>query len=330
MKKRYIVIPIFFLFLIFSLWGTTQSVVTSKLLELEVYIEKDFIQNFELSSQLLELQFKNTLNINRSRNLQNEINQQILASTVLNEVDTGSMEVTWFNTLGIGIINSIRLISFKPILDLLKELKLVTLLKYAFYLERNRNLVEAIKQYELIIRASLNKKTSTTAFALLHQSYCYALIGKIESSKSNLNYIITNYKGSGYDRTALVLKSLLSFKENNTKKLKNKFENKIELAQALFETGDLSQAKLVYDKMPIIKNPMDKYRYARSKEEAGEIKNAIKDYLKVVSENSSKHAAQLSNQRLLLIGNFYGGDKKTKEIAERDAIKLGNNEISKM
>ncbi len=326
MFRRTASISFILLFLIVLLWGSTQSIVSSKLLELQVHIEKDFIQNFELSSQLLEIQFNNLAG--EEGNIYNEINQQVLASSILNEIDSEVIEVTWLNTAGIGIINSIRLLSLKPLLVIWKEMRLVSLLKYAFYLERNRRLNDAIKQYELIIKTSNDKNSSTRAFALLHQSYCYAVIGKLKIAKTNLIEIQKKFKGTQHHRTALILYRLITQKEIFTKQIKMKYNTPKELAKALFETGDMKEAKSIYDTMKFINEPMDQYRYARTKEEVGQVNKAIVDYKRVITKNTYTKAAKLANQRLLLIGGFYGGGKKTREFAEKKANILGNQKVA--
>ena len=306
-----------------TLWVSTQSVVGSKLLELQIYIEKDVIQNLELSSQVLERRFRRQ--ILGEDDINTEIKYYALATQTLNEPEPELLEVSWLNRGGIAIVNSVRLLSFKPLIDLWKERKLLLLLKYAFYLERHRRTDESIKEYDTFLEQNDDSSSNAQAFALLHQAYCYLLIGNSKSSIKNIALILENSPGTHYAKTAAVLSQLIKQIQKQRRVIQEKYTEPQERARILFEARDFSAAKEVYKSIPKLSlPPMGAYRFARVKEETGQVKKATGEYKKIINKNTGTQAARLANRRLLLIGNLYGGGKSVQKYAESKAIQLGD------
>ncbi len=318
-------LPLTFVCLITLFWLSTQAVVGTKLLELQIHIEKDVLQNFELSSQLLELKFKNLMSQDNS--MESEIEQHVLATTVLNELDTGTIEVSWLHHGGIQIINAVRLLSLKPLISFWKERELFLLLKYAFYLERNRRIRPALKEYERFIQNTSDKETNSIAFAALHQGYCYALLNDIDSVLKKTSYVIDNFPASHYSRTASTLRRLILERKKQTHEIESKYKEPVQKARAYFVSGDFYTAKKAYESMGPLSVPIDMYRYARIKEEIGEVENAVKGYKEVIEKKKNSQAAMLSNRRLLLLGNLYGAGKEVKEYAEKKAKVLKDDQM---
>ena len=177
-----------------ALWFSTQSVVGSKLLELQIHIEKDAIQNFELSSQVLEMRFRRQTS--SKDDIDTEIQEYAVASQILNEAEPEILKISWFEQGGIAIVNSVRLLSFKPLIDFWKERKLLLLLKYAFYLERHRRTREAKQEYQVFLEAGDTERGSDIyTFALLHQAYCYFLMGNFKVSAKNIALVLEDAPG---------------------------------------------------------------------------------------------------------------------------------------
>ena len=311
-----------------TLWLSTQSVVGSKLLELQIHIEKDVIQNFELSSRVLELQFRRQMLGKSDTNA--EIKEYALASQILNEPEPEILEISWFNRGGIAIVNSVRLLSFKPLIDLWKERELLLLLKYAFYLERHRHMRAALKEYDTFLNQVDDNQSNTHAFALLHQAYCYILIGNLKKSIENIDLILEDSPGTHYAETGAVLARLIRQRQKQRQSIQKEYTDPKVRAESLFEAGDFSAAKKIYDSIPKLSVPIDLYRFARVKEETGEVKKATGEYKQIVDKNTGTQAAKLANRRLLLIGNLYGGaDESIRKYAAAKAIELGDAALVK-
>ena len=319
-------LPLAIVLLVISFWFSTQAVVGTKFLELQIHIEKDVLQNFELSSRLLELKFKEM--VTQNNNIKSEIEQYVLAVTVLNELDVGDIEVSWLHHGGIQIINSVRLLSLKPLIDFWRERELFLILKYAFYLERNRRIPAALKEYERFIENSSDKRSNSVAFAMLHQGYCHALLNHMNASLEKTSFVIDNFSGSHYSRTARTLRKLLLERKKRRQIIEARHQGLIGKATAYFEAGDYYIAKQLYESMGALTVAIDMYRYARVNEEIGKIKEAVQGYKNVIEKKSNSKAAVLSNRRLLLIGNLYGGGKEIREYAEKKAIQLRDKELA--
>ncbi len=311
--------------LVLLFWLSTQSIVGSKLLELQVYIEKDEVQNFELASQLLERQFRKLISRkNSNTKVKTEVEEYVLSSSVLNHVESDVLNVSLGNHFGLVLVNSVRFLSFKPLLNLWKERELLVLLKYAFYLERNRQFSRAVSEYDLFIKNSPNKKNSSIAFALLHQIYCNALLGNTAQSLKMASSVIENFPGTHYATTATGLKRIIALRRSQTAQIQKNYQKPVSRAKVLYETNDFFAAKKVYEKLPRLTVPIEIFRYARVKEEIGDRKDAIKDYQRIVENGGASDVAKMANRRLLLIGNLYGGGKRVKEYANRKAAQLGD------
>ncbi len=323
---RLLILPVSFLALLAAFWLTSQSIVGTKLLELQLHIEKDVIQNFEISSRLLQLHLRDFFS--RRDDITREMQHHVLAANVLNEVDEASLEVPWEHHLGLSIINAVRLLSFKPLIDFWQERDLFLILKYAFYLERNRRIKWAALEYTDFLQYYPDQSASSVAFALLHQAYCYVLLGEADKAQSNAIRVIEAFPTSHYSQTALVILHFLSERNRKAHMIARKNLSSLEKARAYYTIGAYETANQLYGQEVWVNLPsMDMYNYARTKEERGFMSDAVKDYRYLIEKRSDKKIAKLANRRLALIGYLYGGRPQNKEYAHTKAKTLQDSEV---
>ena len=208
-----------FLFLCSLLWLSNHSIVSTKLLELQLHVQKETLQNLEISSQVMELQLHRRFQGGED-DIDAEVAQYSLANNVFNKLNPETLEVLWLHRIGVATINSVRLLSFKPLLNLWQEHQLLLLLKYGFYLERNRRCNLAIQEYETFIKNTTVPTSNTMAFALLHQGYCHAMLGNTNTALEKASLVVEDFPGTHYSRTASMLLRLLTKRSILSAKIK--------------------------------------------------------------------------------------------------------------
>ena len=299
-----------------------QAIIGVKLLELRVKISRERILNYELSSRVLKEKFISLVR-SESQGFQKEIKQNLLESAIMNDRDPEALALSWTERIGYWVINAIRPLALKPFLHLLADQEELILMKYAFFMERNRRYDEAIKKYKKLLSIMPKDRSDARGFALLHTGYSMAVSGKTDEAIQVLETVRREFAGSHFSQTAATLLSLLREQNETRSQIEKEGLSEIEKARRYFERSLYALAIPLFERQKSLL-PMDRYRLSRSFEETGRIKKAIEGYLAIVKEDRDPAAVRAANRRLLLIGNFYGGGKKVKKFAEKKAQDLGD------
>ncbi|MCR9143789.1 MAG: hypothetical protein NXI24_16195 [bacterium] len=312
--------------LIFAL--VSQAIISVKLLELRVQVSHDRLFNYELSSRVLKARFRQMVaSQNQSRNdsFKNEIKRNLLESTIMNEVNPQALESGALETVGMAVINSVRLLSLKPLLELRENQETLTRIKYAFFMERNRRYDVAVERYaELEDR--LGQSGEMAGFVSLHHGFCLAITGETEPAIAKLESTRDTFPGTHYAETAILLINILLEGERRREIIEGEGLSDLERARALFREALWSDALDLFQK--IGENnlaPYDRYRLNRSLEETGQIKPAIQGYIGIVGARRDPAAVRDANRRLLLLGTFNGAGARVREYAETNAAELGDD-----
>jgi len=320
-------ISIILLFLLFTL--ILRSIVKIKLYDLQVQIQKEQIQNYELSSRMLQARFRKYLF--GGNNYDDEIKMNVIESSIMNtrninkETDVGVDE--W---IGLAVVNAVRALYFQSFITLYEDRDALLLLQYAFLMERNRKYESAIEKYTILIDKLSSKKNSDYAFVLLHDGYCKALVGQTDEAVKNLTEVTKVFAGTHYAETAYQLLQILNERKSILEKIERKYKDESSQAVALYTTGQYALALQKFEKVEKLKVP-EKYVRARSLEETGRVAEAINDYVELVEQKKDEKIAKEANRRLLLIGNFYGGGEKIQKFATEAAKDLGDTQaVSKV
>ena len=170
--------------LILLLILSTQGIVQAKLFQLKVSVSRERLMNFELSSKALRARFREIFQ--NPDDYRSEIKRNVIESAILNNQVIVDLDSTYLEDIGIAIVNSIRFMSLKPLLHLHRDRKLLLVTKYAFFMERNRRLEQAVGRYKNVIDALESHKSEILAFALLHHGYCLASLGKVSQAVLSL------------------------------------------------------------------------------------------------------------------------------------------------
>lgn len=304
-----------------------QAIISVKFLELRVKISRERILNYELSSKVLKQRFVHILE-SEKKGFNSEVTQNVLEAAIMNDKDPEALELTKGEYAGLLIINIVRKLSFKPFLYLMADQEQLLLMKYAFFMERNRRYDQASRKYLHLEKLMTNDNSDARGFVMLHHGYCLAVSGKKSDALKLLYTVRDDFSGSHYSQTAIVLINLLLASEDQKKQIDNLELDNLQKARKYFAISLYKSSIQLYNKENNLL-PIDQYRLARSQEETGAVPKAIQGYLAIVKSNKDSEAVKLANRRLLLIGNFYGGGKKVKEFAEKKAKDIGDDSAIK-
>ena len=297
---------------------TTQGIVQAKLYQLKVSVSQDRLMNFEISSEALRSRFKEIFQ--NPDDYKSELKRSVIESGILNNVEPGELEANIVVRIGVAFSNSVRLMSLKPILRLNQDRKVILLIKYAFFMERNRRMDIAAKKYEEVINLSEeNEKNNMFGFSLLHAGYSYATIGEREKAINFLQKTVDIMPGTHFAQTAVILLNLLLESERTEKTILEQKTSNVDKARTFFKSGLYKNACTFYDKSGNI-NSEDKYKKARCREETGKSKEAIVIYKELA--NSNGQVALLSNRRLLILSKLYKAGDDIAKIAEKNSKRL--------
>ncbi len=302
----------------FALIG--QAIIQVKYLELRLQLQRERLLNLELSSEALRL---------RSRQLafgrpdyQSEIRQGALESALLNEAG-GAVEVDLVHLFGVGVISVARALVWKPALKLLADRETTLLLRYAFYLERNRRYDAAIAGYRRLLESTGAARGDVPAFAHLHLGYCLAATGDVVRARTHLFLVQQNYPGTHFANAAAEILASLAEGEQRAMIASRGAETAIELARRLFQSGQCAPALRAFADATEL-GAMDRYRRALCLEETGRVTEAIAEHRRVSAQAADGEAARLANRRLMIIGAFYDGGPSLQKEAEQRAVNLGD------
>ncbi|MEQ9366748.1 MAG: hypothetical protein RIF32_21090 [Leptospirales bacterium] len=319
------IIYILVVLLLFAL--VSQAIISVKLLELRVQVSHDRLFNYELSSRVLKARFRQMIasqNESRNDSFKNEIKRNLLESTIMNEVNPQAFESGALESVGMAVINSVRLLSLRPLLELRENQATLTRIKYAFFMERNRRYDVAVQRYaELEDR--LDNAGEMAGFVALHHGFCLAITGETDAALTKLESTRDTFPGTHYAETAILLINILLEGERRREIIESEGLSDLERARALFGEALWSDALELFQKIGEQKlAPYDRYRLNRALEETGQIKPAIQGYIAIVSARRDPAAVREANRRLLLLGTFNGAGARVREYAESNAAELGD------
>jgi hypothetical protein len=262
----------------------------------------------------------------RDESFKNEVKRNILETTILNELNPQELDISWFDSAGIAVVNSVRLLSLKPLLELQANRANLTHAKYAFYMERNRRYEVAAVRYQ-DLAARLDGDEEIAAFVGLHGGFCVAITGRTEEAIARLEETRDGFPGTHYAETATLLIHILREGQRRRRAIDGRGMSDRDRARAMFDAKLHADARMIYDEVgEDYLQAMDRYRLNRSREETGQIPLAIQGYVDIINRNRDPEAVREANRRLLLLGTFGGAGSRVREYAENNANELGDDE----
>jgi tetratricopeptide (TPR) repeat protein len=326
-KLKYLVYSFGFLLLIAFFFITTQSIISARIMDLKVRIQKDQIMNYELSSKTLRDKIKQ---VYQDRdNFKEEMRLNVLESNVLNAgIEEWNPGLSASEEFGFSVLNLVRAFTFKPPIRMVNDRQTLIKIQYAFYQERKRKFAIAHEYYN-DLEESLDGNSEELAFVLLHSAFCLAMIDKGDESIEKLDSIMSKYSGTHYSDNAIFLKRLIMESKQKKNSISQKNLSYTEKIEYYYNNGNYEDIlSMAGDKENLI--PKHRYMVSRSKEESGKIQEAIRTYIQLTGQKQDSGVAIQANRRLLLLGNFYSqqeslvnfSKKKSEELGDKDSFAL--------
>jgi len=231
-----------------------------------------------------------------------------------------SITTNWIDSFTLALINSIRILMGKSIIENIEESNFHHYLYYAYYYEINHQYEEAIKYYEKAYTE--NKNFILRAGVLLHEGYCFAMLSRPNEAERKYNEVIQKYPETEMAITASVLKKFLHGFQNEEQTILNDLPSisKTEKLIYLFAYDKAWESLTDVEQNNLSESTIINFYKAKIYENQGNKQQAANHYLEVILESPHSSLARDANRNLFLIG------KRSEDTALSDlSIELNNS-----
>ncbi|HNX25426.1 MAG TPA: hypothetical protein PKG60_15370 [Spirochaetota bacterium] len=230
-------------------------------------------------------------------------------------------------------INIIRYVIGMPLIKDIKEDEVNLDLEVAYYYERNKDYKKAISLYNQILNEPVSGR-ALKASVLLHQGFCYSIIGDYDRAKSKYLTVIKDYGDINTAVTAAVmLRYLEGFRTEIEKVLKTE-KDSTEKGDKLYKLIAYTESYEVLKRIENTSLPSEKgkikYFKARTLEEMGEPGKAVEIYQQIIMEDSRSEYAASANRRIFLVGSAAYEGEKIKKLAVENNRLINDDTLVKM
>lgn len=221
-------------------------------------------------------------------------------------------------------INLIRSVIGMPQIKDMEEDAVNLNLEVAYYYERNKDYKRAIALYNQILSEPVTGR-SLKAGVLLHQGFCYSIIGEYENARSKYLTVIKDYGDFSTAVTAAVmLRYLEGFRTEIEKVLKTEKDSS-EKGDKLYKLIAYTESYEVLKRIENTSSPSEKEKIkfykGRTLEEMGESGKAVEIYQQIILANPKSEYAVSANRRIFLVGSVnYEGQKIMKLAAANNKL----------
>lgn len=292
------------------------SIIALRTAEISEQIQRDRILNYELSSRLIRLRFKE-LSSTESE-FKAELDRNVLESFVMQERASAEQPAELRLEAALLAINLVRAISFKSPLNLTSDRNALLQVKVAFLLQRQRRFRAAIAAYEGLLKNEDQLSDDLRAFAELHLGYCQAVVGNREVAQSLLSGVAEEFAGTHFGDAAAALLNMRAGAE-----LPEENRSPVELARA----GQCAAALNAFGAIPPAAD-IDRYYYHVCQERSGAVDEAVDGFRALVEGAAPDDVKRKANRRLMMIGEFYGGGVQLREYGVERARELGDEDAA--
>ncbi len=296
--------------------------------ELQINLQRIGEENSASKSLSLLAQYNKfktlALNFEREENTKDYLSEvKLLATTFSIYSKKDEHQKTFLESLILSMVNGISfLIQAKPIQEIYQN-KGTSLIDIGFFYQRKKQFEKAIIAYTSALSFFRTDKHKR-AFIRLHRGFCFALLNRHRQALKDYERatILDTYHEVGI--TAEILSGFLKKLKGKTEKMKN-FPVSAQKGKKYYKLMSFKKAIKTFNQIEKNKKAGQKvYFYrARTYEEMGETKKAIKDYEKTIKLNTNSNYAKKSYQRLYILGTYYESNTKIKKKSEKKLRKLG-------
>ena len=233
----------------------------------------------------------------------------------------------------IYFINIIRRIIGMPIMEELKEEELGVNLEVAYYYERNKDYKKAIDLYDRILDAPVSGRP-LKAGVLLHQGFCYSILGDYEKAKMKYLSVIKDYGDMSTAVTAAVMLRYLEGFSTEIERVLATEKDSTEKGEKLYKLIAYKESYEVLKRIEGAAPPSEKKKIqffkGRTLEEIGEAGRALEIYQQIIMDDPGSEYASSANRRIYLVGLVNHEGEKIKKLAVKNNKLIKDETLVKM
>ncbi len=231
------------------------------------------------------------------------------------------------------MINFIRCLIGMPPLREPDEVPETAGIDTAYYFERNRLYHRAIEEYQKILKEGVADRT-LKAGVLLHQGYCYSILGDYEDAKRLYIRVIKDFGDINVAVTAaLLLRYIEGFRSEIERVVKNE-KDSIEKGEKLYKLiayrESIDVLNRVEKTVPRSEKAHIEYIRGRTFEELGDTGRAVDIYQDIVMDDTSSRYAREANMRIFIVGGLSAENMKVRELAMKNSVMLNDAAFGKL
>ncbi|MCE9596793.1 MAG: hypothetical protein K8S54_02400 [Spirochaetia bacterium] len=309
------------LFAMLFLALSSNAIVSAKMFELRLRVQRDQIFNYRLSSDLMRSKIMNL--IPHRDSYKDELWTAVAETSILRTPSFNDLGVaSLWQKIGLPMVNTARRLCLKAGINLWDDAAILGRIQTAFLLERNNLYADAAAEYTPI--ADL-VEGDERAFVVLHHGFCLAVLGRNSDAILKLEQVSRDVPGSMFDEDAKLILRLLRSGELRRKHILSEFSAENDRARALFQEGLYADALVHWEKSDRLTNE-DRYGRAFSLEKTGKSDKAADEFLELSQGNDA--VAIKANRRLLLIGFVYSGGENLQKFALENSMRLQDTAVA--
>ena len=220
-----------------------------------------------------------------------------------------------------------------PLLEEVKEEELNVNLEAGYYYERNKEYKKAIALYDQILASPVTGRP-LKAGVLLHQGFCYSILGEYSKAKIKYLTVIKEYGDISTAVTAAVmLRYLEGFRAEIERVLateKDSTEKGEKLYKLIAYRESYEVLKRIEGAAPPSEQKKIQFFKGRTLEEIGETGRAVEIYQQIIMDDTGSEYASSANRRIYLVGSVNYEGEKIKELALENNKLINDETIVKM
>jgi tetratricopeptide (TPR) repeat protein len=237
-----------------------------------------------------------------------------------------------FSSILMVVINFFRGLIEKPPLSFNYDNPTNNDLTLAYYYERNNYYEKAFNIYERTLENSVLDQKKIPII-MIHKGFCMVFLRRMEEAKNILRDVIDTYTNENAAVTAAILLQYIIYFEEEIKKTKASDVSDLEKSEKLYKLIAYNDAIEILDTI-LLEDEEQKdtiqYLKARCYEETGQKENAAIIYQEIIEENPDSEIAELSNNRILLMGTIDKNLEELKSLAEANNEEIQSTGFSEM
>ena len=230
-------------------------------------------------------------------------------------------------------INAIRYVIGMPLIEDVKEDEVNLNLEVAYYYERNKDYKKAISLYNQILNEPFSGRP-LKASVLLHQGFCYSIIGEYEKARSKYLTVIKDYGDINTAVTAAVMLRYLEGFRTEIEKVMKTEKDSTEKGDKLYKLIAYTESYEVLKRIENTSAPSEKEKIkffkGRTLEEMGESGKAVEIYQQIILDDPKSAYAVSANRRIFLVGSVNIEGEKIKKLAVENNRLIDDDTLVKM